>query len=122
MIERCLTNNLALIPDEAKLVITRSHWEEIAEISETLYLAYGRRSEKFVATLLEILSKRWGTLNLISMMLEVQRTLPLKLISQHALVKSPLNYARYIPVIVHDSLSSLPRLQMTEKIFRVGDP
>ena len=106
---------MALIPDQAKLVITRSHWEEIGEISETLYLAYGRRSEKLVGTVLEILSKRWRTLDLISMMLELQRTLPLKVISQHALVKAPLNYARYIPVIVHDSMSSLPRLQMMER-------
>ena len=122
MIEGRLSETLALIPNDAKLVITPRRMKLMGEVPETLQVVYSAADKNFMTTMLNTLSKRWQTLDLISIMLELQRTLPLKVISQHALIKAPLNYARYIPVIVHDSLSSLPRLQMTEKTFRVGDP
>lgn len=74
LIRGCLREKLALIP-ETKLVITNSSLivmekEEIPR--ETLQLYLPRRI--VLATLPELLNKRWQTMDLISVMLELKRT------------------------------------------------
>ena len=74
LIRGCLREKLALIP-ETKLVITNSSFsvmekEEIPR--ETLQLYLPRRI--VLATLPELLNKRWQTMDLISVMLELKRT------------------------------------------------
>ena len=91
-------------PDDTKLVITplRGYRKQLKEVSETLHVLYSETTERFVSTLLEILSKRLQSLDLISMMHEVKRTLPLKAYGLST-------------ITVNDDLSSLPRLQKTEE-------
>ena len=101
MTMRYLTEKMALIPDDTKLLITTRYWERMKEITESLHVMYNTSKERYVATMLEILSKRWMTLDLISIMHEVQRTFCVR--------------GYYYPVVIKDSLSSLPRLQKTEE-------
>ena len=111
-IKRCLSEKLALIPD-TKVVIANNlpPMREGNISSETLEVYL---SEKGVlTTLLQLLSKRLDTLDLISVMQELQRT-----VSQ----TGPRYYSRrlgysnvsHTPVEIRDNLSSVPRLQKTE--------
>ena len=65
--------------------------------------------EGVLTTLLQLLSKRLDTLDLISVMQELQRTVSRTL---------PRYYTYhedfYTPVHIHDNLTSVPRLQKTE--------
>ena len=108
-IKRCLSGKLALIP-ETKVVIT-SNGPRVGErnfSSETLYVyLFGKG---VLTTLLQLLSKRLDTLDLISVMQELQRTAP---------QADPRHYRRYYDVDytqvqIRDNLSSVPRLQKME--------
>ena len=106
-IKRCLSEKLALIP-ETKVVITNNMppMRKGNLSSETLEVYL---SEKGVlTTLLQLLSKRLDTLDLISVMQELQRTFS----------RTVFRY-RYLEdvdmlVQIRDNLSSVPRLQKTE--------
>ena len=108
-IKRCLSEKLALIP-ETKVVITNNMppMRKGNLSSETLEVYL---SEKGVlTTLLQLLSKRLDTLDLISVMQELQRTAP---------QADPRHYRRYYDVDytqvqIRDNLSSVPRLQKME--------
>ena len=108
-IKRCLSKKLALIPD-TKVVIANNlpPMREGNISSETLEVYL---SEKGVlTTLLQLLSKRLDTLDLISVMQELQRTAP---------QTDPRDYRRYhdvdyTQVQIRDNLSSVPRLQKME--------
>ena len=95
---------LALIPD-TKLVITNNHlgneWANNAIARETLQVYFSRDSP--LATILEHLEKRWQTLDLISVMQEVNRTL-----AHH-------RFSGREQVMVLDNLSCIPRLQKVDK-------
>ena len=123
MILTHLTEKLALIPDEPKLVVLpkplhekRMKFEEV--IPEALIVQFPTINRKsFEETMLEVFSKRWQTLDIVSMMHEVKRTFPLKTVSS-------IHYKRPIwsirgdssrTTIIDDCLSSLPRLQKTEE-------
>ena len=107
-IKRCLSEKLALIPD-TKVVIANNMppMREGNISSETLevYLS----GTGVLTTLLQLLSKRLDTLDLISVMQELQRTVSPTL---------PRHYRYhedvYTPVQIRDNLSSVPRLQKTE--------
>ena len=92
-----------LTSNGAKLLITplTAQWKGLEEMPESLHVMYCPRFQPFRDTMLKVLSKRWQTLDLISMMRELQRTLP-HMVSGHV-------------VTINDSLSSLPRLQKTVK-------
>ena len=109
-IKRCLSEKLALIP-ETKVVITNNMppMREGNLSSETLEVYL---SEKGVlTTLLQLLSKRLDTLDLISVMQELQRTLS-PTVSRHYSIR--YREFAYTPVQIRDNLSSVPRLQKTE--------
>ena len=108
-IERCLSEKLALIP-ETKVVITSNgpRMRERNFSSETLEVYLSGKG--VLTTLLQLLSKRLDTLDLISVMQELQRT---------ALPTDPRYYGRYhdvdyTQVQIRDNLSSVPRLQKME--------
>ena len=75
-IERCLREKLALISD-TKLLIT-NNFSRFARkeniLSETLEVHLSNKDQ--LTTLLELLTKRLETLDLISVMQELQRTFP----------------------------------------------
>ena len=116
MMLTCLKEKLALIPHEPKLLLFPQPVMNLnKEISEALFVWFPPTSVKnyFEATMLTFLSRRWQTLDLVSMMREIQRTFPLK-------VTSYLDYERRSrwnlkSISIDDSLSSLPRLQKTEE-------
>ena len=111
-IKGCLSEKLALIPD-TKVVIANNMppMREGNISSETLEVYL---SEKGVlTTLLQLLSKRLDTLDLISVMQELQRTVSRTVPSYYS---RRLGYSEFshTPVQIRDNLSSVPRLQKTE--------
>lgn len=101
--EECVIEKFALIPDHAKLLVGPSLFNNIAEAPETLHVNYDPHNvSPFFTQMIEIFSKRWKTLDLISMMHEVKRA-PVR----------PYNWL----LIIHikDSLSSLPTFQKKEE-------
>ena len=106
MIDQCLVEKLALIPDETKLLIVTRELELMEGVPETLQVVYNRINEDAVSTLLEIFSKRWKTLDLISIMQEFRRALSYK-------GRSYSNV--YTDVKIKNSLSSIPILTETEE-------
>ena len=98
---------LALISG-TKLVIGNIQLANVwadAIASETLEVYFSR--DTVLATMLELLNKRWQTLDLISVMQEVKRTLA----SSHAHIR----YLSSEDVIVNENLSCVPRLQKVDK-------
>ena len=107
-IKRCLSKKLALIP-ETKVVITSNvpRMREEGNISSETLKVY-LSGKGVLTTLLQLLSKRLDTLDLISVMQELQRT---------ASQTDPRYYYNryhdvdYTRVQIRDNLSSVPRLQ-----------
>ena len=95
-----IMEKLTSFPTAPKLVVTPT-WntrpsKELEEIPERLHVEYAG-SEIVVRSILEVLSKRWQTLDLISIMKEVQR--------------STSKYGRITKIT--DNLSAIPRFQPT---------
>jgi len=105
VLEQRVVEKLALIPDHAKLVVNTSELriKSIAEVPETLHVTYNS-DDVFFARMIEIFNKRWQTLDLISMMQELKRT-----------VASYYNNAYVDFMSIKDSLSSLPTFQKNEE-------
>lgn len=114
-VQECVGEKLATIPN-TKLVITNawSLWDSKKIPRETIFVHYWYTvRESTLATILEILTKRWRTLDLISVMQEVQRTLPIKITRGIELVEEgAVQYGH--PIDVFENLSCLPRLQNIE--------
>lgn len=108
-IRRLFREKLALIPD-TKLVIANNRlanvWPNNATARETLEVRYFV-GDILLVTMLEHLEKRWQTLDLISVMQEVKRTLA----SSHAQRRFPEREE----VEVRENLSCIPRLQKVDK-------
>ena len=110
-----LTERLALIPS-AKLVITDiGYWLHLnTEVlpQETLYVRINERGKLALATIFELMNKRWQTLDPISVFREVQRTLPIKKAPQQYFQG---NFQVFVSVCdLLENLSCLPRLQKTK--------
>ena len=101
-IKRLFREKLALIPD-TKLVIANNHLANLRAINatETLEVYFSR--DTLLATMLEHLEKRWQTLDLISVMQEVNRTLT------HQRFQGREEFT------VLENLSCIPRLQKVDK-------
>ena len=97
-----MMEKLTSFPTAPKLVVTPpliTHpSKELREIPECLHVEY-RGGEKILSTILEVLPKRWQTLDLISIVKEAQRTVP----------KNSWNRITKIT----DNLSAIPRFQTT---------
>ena len=105
---RLVKEKLARIPD-TKLVICHDKlenlWAKSAIPRETLEVYF--RGDSLLPTVLEHLEKRWQTLDLISVMQEVKRTLA-----------NLLAYRRLparVGATVRENLSCIPRLQKVDK-------
>ena len=106
-IKRRLSEKLALIP-ETKVVITNNvpgmGKGNISSETLKVYLS----GKGVLTTLLQLLSKRLDTLDLISVMQELQRTFS-RTVFRYRYLKDV-----DMPVQIRDNLSSVPRLQKTE--------
>ena len=111
-IKRCLSEKLALIPD-TKVVIANNMppMREGNISSETLevYLS----GTGVLTTLLQLLSKRLDTLDLISVMQELQRTVS-RTVRRYRSRRLGYSNVSHTPVEIRDNLSIVPRLQKTE--------
>ena len=105
VLEECVVEKLALIPDRAKLVVSpTAEFKSTAEVPETLHVMYPAHQNWPIFTrMMEIFNKRWQRLDLISMMQELKRTLA---------TYDPYG-ARYVHI--KDSLSSVPIFQKKEE-------
>ena len=119
MILTLLKEKLALIPDEPKLVVfPTAELDFEGVIPEAIVVQFPTdRNDVFLETMLEVFSKRWQTLDLASMMHEVQRTFPLKTVSSIHYRRPFLSICGHLSrtSIIDDRLSLLPRLQKTEE-------
>ena len=74
-----LMEKLTSFPTAPKLVVTPTRYthpsKELEEIPECLHVEY-EGDEGALGTILEVLSKRWQTLDLVSIIKEAQRTVP----------------------------------------------
>lgn len=118
-IEACLTEKLELIHD-TKLLITGS-LSNVKEIpSETLQVC-NLDPHGVPTMMLEVLNKRWQTLDLISMMQELQRAcIQKKSLQESQISKKFMGNIKSLGqgirkrVIIHENLSCLPRLQVDD--------
>lgn len=74
-----------------------------------------------LATMLHLLKKRSQTLDLISVMLELKRTLRLKRMSYEQEERVTVWSHRERPVEIFENLSCLPKLQKTEQNSEIND-
>ena len=104
-LEELVVDKLALIPDHTKLVVSPYWWKSIVEVPETLHVVYRDGGNVPVFTrMIEIFNKRWQTLDLISMMQELKRTVP----TYNSM------YNRGSSISIMDSLFTLPKFQKKE--------
>ena len=114
---RWLSEKLTLIPN-AKLVIVSGleRWKAEQLPRETFGIYYNSVGRELtMATLLELLNKRWQTLDLVSVMQELQRILIIKKTPQYKLIEGKsVRFSLSKDVDIFDNLSCLPRLQKKE--------
>ena len=110
-IKRCLSEKLALIP-ETKVVVTNNvpRMGEVGIISSETLKVY-LSGKGVLTTLRQLLSKRLDTLDLISVIQELQRTVP-QIDPRYC--SNRYHEVDYTQVQIRDNLSSVPRLQKME--------
>ena len=108
LIDKGLANILESIPNAVKVVITGSRLDPFNEIPEALYVVYETSGNVFAVTLLGILCKRWQTLDLVSIMQEVEREL------SFGRYNRPKITHRDSPMILKDRLSVHVRLRKAD--------
>lgn len=128
MIEESVHEQLALLP-YTKLLISHDVYGltskgALAKMEEfpreTLQVRSSTRIA--LATMLHLLKKRSQTLDLISVMMELKRTLRLKRMSYEQEERRDTFWSHgERPVEIFENLSSLPKLQKTEKNSEIND-
>ena len=100
--EELVVEKLALIPDHTKLVVGPSTFKSISELPETLHVSYPCHDVlPFFTQMIEIFNKRWQTLDLLSMMQELQR--------------AAATAYMWNLISIRDTLSTLPAFQEKEE-------
>lgn len=75
VVENCLAEKLALLPSKTKCVFGRAAWDRLEQVPELLQVRYNCLGGHFVVLVDEVINKRWQTLDLISMIKEIERNL-----------------------------------------------
>ena len=124
-IEECLKEKLSLIPNTKLVIICGlSKFKKMIEIPPETVQVYLHRWNGLGA-LLEHLNKRYKSLDLISVMMELRRTVLIPYDRPHAvreLVDDNWYYQQKEIVQIHENLSCLPRLQKMEQMLEKSDP
>ena len=112
----CLKEKLLLIPT-TKLIIEDGSGDDTIIPQETLAVHLSGKKKLDLAMISELLNKRWMTLDLLSILQEAQRTLPIKacFISENEFYLDNFQYP-HNTFVIHENLSCLPRLRKDEQI------
>ncbi len=113
LLEDVLGKLVTGIPNKVKFVVQRESslmWTK-NKLPETLMVSAGIVDEKLLTFMLEILNKRWQTLDLISVMEEFKRSFQLE---KHC--GTPRRFLFHGEVKITDRLSSLPRFKKEDTI------
>ena len=107
--QKFLAEKLSLIPN-TKLVIS-DHWylpdeDHVQMFQDTLHVLINGRGA--LSTMLEVLNKRWQTLDLISVFREIKRTLP---VQYEIFCQGDRSSLDYYGCEIVDILTCLPKLQ-----------
>ena len=103
---------LALIPT-TKLIIEDPLGRDTISIPQETLAVRLSRTKLDLAIIQELLNKRWMTLDLLSVLKEAQRTLPIKLFPEREFCDVQYNFNQTFAI--HENLSCLPRLQKDEQ-------
>ena len=97
-LSKIVAKKLALFPNHTKLLVGAPYSRWIGSLPESLVVRFSNIPvDIFVSSMIEIFNKRWYTLDLLSMMQELKRTL----------VLTPRRYV----VNIESKMSTLPRFQ-----------
>lgn len=97
-LSKIVAKKLALFPNHTKLLVGAPSSRWIESLPESLVVRFPNTPvDIFVSSMIEIFNKRWYTLDLLSMMQELKRTLEL----------TPRRYV----VNIESKMSTLPRFQ-----------
>ena len=123
-IEECLKEKLSLIPNTKLVIISAlSKIMKMQDIPpETLQVHLQRRNG--LGAMLEHLNKRYKSLDLIAVMMELRRTVLIPYDRPFSVEFEDDDwYHRHKNIVqIHENLSCLPRLQKMEQILEKSDP
>ena len=110
--QKCLAEKLSVIPN-TKLVIS-DRWylpdeDHVQMFQDTLHLLINGRGA--LSTMLEVLNKRWQTLDLISVFREIKRTLP---VQYELFYQGDRSTFDYYGCRIVDILTCLPKLRKVD--------
>ena len=108
-----MNEKLALIPTAKLIIADLLKGGTISIPQETLAVRLSWRKELDLAIIQELLNKRWMTLDLLSVLKEAQRTLPIKMFADREF--GDPRYDCGHTIAIHENLSYLPRLQKDEQ-------
>lgn len=109
MIENCLAKKLELIPSRMKFVIGSQNWDRLKHLPELLQVICYCSSSHFVVLMDEVINKRWQTLDIISMIKEIERNLLLKKSSPFR--DHELSWRYDVNLEIKDNLSLVPKFR-----------
>lgn len=117
MVNECLKETLPLIP-QTKVVIINDESrfpERLGKIAPETLQVY-LRGRAGLGTMLELLNKRYKSLDLIGVMLELKRSYLTPYGKGPSYHGDWYNFTREVEIDVYENLSCLPRLQKTEQL------
>ena len=117
----CLKEKLLLIPS-TKLIIDDYPTDDTLITQETLAVHLSYKTNFDLEMISQLLNKRWMTLDLLSILKEAQRSLPMKasFFSENDFCRDNFEYPHYT-LVIHENLSCLPRLRKDEQKSESSD-
>ena len=117
----CLKEKLLLIPS-TKLILDDYPIDDTLITQETLAVHLCYKTKFDLEMISQLLNKRWMRLDLLSILKEVQRSLPMKanLFSENDFCRDNFEYP-HDTFVIHENLSCLPGLRKDEQKSESSD-
>ena len=117
----CLKEKLLLIPS-TKLILDDYPIDDTLITQETLAVHLCYKTKFDLEIISQLLNKRWMRLDLLSILKEVQRSLPMKanFFSENDFCRDNFEYP-HDTFVIHENLSCLPRLGKDEQKSESSD-
>lgn len=117
----CLKEKLLLIPS-TKLILDDYPIDDTLITQETLAVHLCYKTKFDLEMISQLLNKRWMRLDLLSILKEVQRSLPMKanFFSENDFCRDNFEYP-HDTFVIHENLSCLPRLRKDEQKSETSD-